>query len=503
MTLVFTLLTLQALLGAFDNLWHHEWEAKLPQRVSARRELALHAAREAIYGAVFLGLAWFEWHGAWAALLALMLVVEVGITLADFLEEDRTRKLPPFERVLHTLLAVGYGLFMASLAPILFGWSQSPTALVLVGHGLVSWLFSCFGVVVAIWAVRNAVAVRALRRQAANTTVKTAAHATLPSIPPTVLVTGATGFIGSTLVDELLRDGHRVIVLARDRMQAQARWGRAAWIVDSLDDIPTESHIDAVVNLAGAPVLGLPWTSGRRRDLLASRVNVTAAVVALMRRLRQRPAVMVSASAVGYYGAVDPSRYGQPLDETALPSPGQFQSELCVAIEHEARRAEALGVRVVRLRFGIVLGRSGGAFPALAFAARLGLGAILGDGRQPMPWIHLADAVGLIRFSLSHRQLSGVMNAVAPDLRTQADFTRASAAAFHRPAWLRMPAWPMRLALGEMSDLLLRGQPVVPKAALACGYRFVHADLNGACAALAGIDAPAADEHHPSLQRRA
>jgi uncharacterized protein (TIGR01777 family) len=259
------------------------------------------------------------------------------------------------------------------------------------------------------------------------------------------------------------------------------------WIVDSLDDIPTEAHIDAVVNLAGAPVLGLPWTSRRRRELLASRVNVTAGVVALMRRLRQRPMVLVSASAVGYYGAVHPSRYAEPLDESALPAPGQFQSELCVAIEHEARRAEALGVRVVRLRFGIVLGRTGGAYPGLSLAARLGLGAILGDGRQPMPWIHLADAVGLIRFSLDHRRLSGVLNAVAPDLRTQADFTRACASSFGRPAWLRMPAWPLRLALGEMSDLLLRGQPVVPKAALAGGYRFLHANLNEACESLARL----------------
>jgi len=503
MTLVFTLLALQALLGAFDNLWHHEWEAKLPQRVSARRELALHAARESIYGVVFLGLAWAEWRGAWAAVLALLLLVEVIITLADFLEEDETRRLPPFERVLHTLLAVGYGLFLASFAPVLLDWGRSPTDLVAVDHGLVSWLFSAFGIFVLAWAVRNALAVRELRRRAANAPARpVAGHASLPSVPPTVLVTGATGFIGNALVDDLLRDGHRVIVLTRDRLQAQGRWGRAVWIVDSLDDIPTEAHVDAVVNLAGAPVLGLPWTSRRRHELLASRTNVTAGVVALMRRLRQRPAVMVSASAVGYYGAVEPSRYAVPLDETALPSPGQFQSELCVAIEHEARRAEALGVRVVRLRFGIVLGRTGGAYPGLALAARMGLGAILGDGTQPMPWIHLADAVGLIRFSLARRQLCGVLNAVAPDLRTQADFTRACAASFGRPVWLRMPAWPMRWALGEMSDLLLRGQPVVPKAALACGYRFLHADLNEACASLAG-GKQTQRENCPSLQRRA
>ena len=126
MNTIFLLLSVQAFLGAFDNLWHHEWQAKLPQRPSARKELALHAVREAIYGAVFMGLAWARWQGAFAARLALLLTVELLVTLADFLEEDRTRQLPGFERVLHTVLTITYGLFLGVFAPILWTWWQQP-----------------------------------------------------------------------------------------------------------------------------------------------------------------------------------------------------------------------------------------------------------------------------------------------------------------------------------------------------------------------------------------
>jgi len=303
-------------------------------------------------------------------------------------------------------------------------------------------------------------------------------------IPAAVLVTGATGFVGRALVAQLRRDGVRVIALSRDLAQARATFGADVWVVDQLDAISAETRIDAVVNLAGARVLGMPWTAARRRALLASRVDVTAAVVDLMRRLAQPPRVLVSASAVGFYGA-SPDASFEALDESAAPRPGQFQSDLCAAIEHEARRAEALGVRVVRLRFGVVLGRGDGAYPMLALAARLGLGAILGSGRQPAPWIHLDDAVALIRFALAEGALVGPVNAVAPQTPTQAEFARALAASFGRRAWLRVPYAPMRLALGEMAELLLEGQNAVPTAALAAGYRFRQPTLAGAFAALA------------------
>jgi uncharacterized protein (TIGR01777 family) len=267
-------------------------------------------------------------------------------------------------------------------------------------------------------------------------------------------------------------------------------------VVDTLDAIPSETTIDAVVNLAGARVLGMPWTQARRRQLLASRVDTTVAVVRLIRRLQKAPRVLVSASAVGFYGA-SPNASMEPLEETAPPRPGEFQSDLCVAIEHEARRAEALGVRVVRMRFGVVLGHGGGAYPLQALSARLGLGAVLGSGRQPAPWIHLADAVGLVRFALAHNAMHGAVNAVAPGGVTQTGFAQALAASFGQRASLSMPAWPLRAVLGEMSTLLLDGQNVVPRAALAHGYVFAHPELGGALADLARAQAASGS---PALQ---
>ena len=494
MNAVFIILAAQALLGGFDNFWHHELHARLPQRASARHELALHAAREAIYGVVFVGLAWFEWHGALAVLLGALLVAELGITLADFLEEDRSRKLPPFERVLHTVLAVTYGLFLATLAPHLVAWAAAPFGLAWTPHGLVSWAFSACAAGVFAWSVRNGVAVHALGRQAQAGAAPVVVRRHDDRIRPAVLVTGATGFVGSALVEQLRRDGQRVIVLARDLVQARATFGGDVWVVDRLDAIPSETLIDAVVNLAGARVLGLPWTARRRGVLLGSRVAVTAAVVELMRRLQQRPRVLVSASAVGFYGAAPDASFA-PCDERSPARPGQFQSDLCAAIEHEARRAEALGVRVVRMRFGVVLGRGDGAYPMLALAARLGLGAVLGSGRQAAPWIHLDDAVALIRFALADASLAGPVNAVAPQTPTQAGFAQALAGSFGRRARLRMPALPMRLVLGEMAEILLEGQNAIPAAALAAGYRFRHPTLAEALAALAEHRAGVAGAH--------
>jgi uncharacterized protein (TIGR01777 family) len=299
-----------------------------------------------------------------------------------------------------------------------------------------------------------------------------------------VLVTGATGFVGRALVADLLRDGRRVIAWSRDARPAQALLGPAVWVVESLDAIPPETRIDAIVNLAGARVLGQPWTASRRRTLLDSRVGTTAALVALMRRLQQAPRVLASASAVGYYGASPAGAPFEPCDESSPPRPGQFQSDLCVAIEHEARRAEALGVRVVRLRFGLVFGHGGGAYPAMATAARLGLGAVLGRGTQPLPWIHLEDAVGLVRFALEDSRFEGAVNAVAPERIDQAAFTQALSQSFGSRARLRVPARVLRAMLGEMSELLLCGQNVQPSAALAAGYVFRHARLREALAAL-------------------
>lgn len=478
MNTLFILLSVQAVLGAFDNLWHHEWQAQLPQRHSARRELGLHTLREAIYGVIFIGLAWWLWQGAFAVLLAGLLAVEVVITLADFLEEDRSRTLPPFERVLHTVLTISYGLFLALMAPLLWRWVHAPTGLVPVDYGAWAPLLTLYGVGVLAWSLRDLIAWRRLGRVPAPAEAQPAALRRQPA----VLVTGATGFVGQAVVADLKRDGRRVIALSRDLRQARALFGPSVWVVDDLNAIPSETRIDAIVNLAGARVLGMPWTRARRHVLLHSRVAITQRLVGLMRRLEQRPRVLISASAVGYYGAVND---GSPCTEATGPKAGEFQSELCAAVEHEARRAEALGIRVVRLRFGVVLGRGGGAYPMQALVARLGLGARLGSGQQPTPWLHHDDAVGLIRFALAQPQLSGAVNAVAPDTPCQWDFARALADSLGRRVWLKAPAWPLRHLAGEMSTIVLDGQNAIPAAALSAGYCFRYPTLKGALADLA------------------
>ena len=474
-------LIIQALLGAFDNLWHHEWAARLPQQRGARRELALHAAREALYGALFLGLAWWAWQGVLALAVAAVLAVEVVITLADFLEEDRSRQLPPFERWLHTVLTVCYGVFLGLMTPTLLAWWQAPTGLAPAGRGVVSWVFTAFAIGVWAWSLRNALAVRRLGRDSAALAAGPA-PAPRPRFASAVLVTGATGFVGQALVARWRLQGRRLIVLTRDPRQARAQFGAEVMVIGSLDEIAPETRIEAIVHLAGARVLGRPWTRARRQALLQSRTHLTEQLHRLVLRLEQRPAAFIAASAVGYYGVPDPDA---TCDERSPAMRGVFQSELCAAVEHEAVRLEAAGLRVVRLRFGVVLGRDDGAYPMQALAARFGLGARLGHGRQPAPWIHLDDAVGLIDWALQRTDIRGPVNAVAPEACTQAGFVAALAASFGGKARLAVPALPLRWLAGEMSTLLLDGQKVIPRVALEAGYRFRFATLDEALGSLA------------------
>ena len=232
MTPVLILILVQAVLGATDNLVHHELEAALPSRPGARTELSLHAAREAIYAVLFAGLAWLEWRGLWAFALAALLLAEIAITLKDFLVEDATRRLPPFERALHAVLAIGYGAILALLAPTLLGWAVLPSALVSTGHGAISWILTLAALGVGAWSVRNWIAVAALANDGAPISTATAEG--------TVLVTGATGFIGRRLTAALLAQQRRVIVLTRDRLAARAQFGPAPLIVESLDELPDE-----------------------------------------------------------------------------------------------------------------------------------------------------------------------------------------------------------------------------------------------------------------------
>ncbi|HEY1426131.1 MAG TPA: TIGR01777 family oxidoreductase [Caulobacteraceae bacterium] len=469
MTPVLILILAQAVLGATDNLVHHELQAALPSKPGARTELALHASREAIYAVLFAGLAWLEWRGLWALALAALLAAEIVITLKDFLVEDATRRLPPFERVLHAILAIGYGAILALLAPVLIGWGALPTGFALAGHGLISWIMTLAAVGVGAWSVRNWIAVASLAHDGAP--ISTAAA------EGTVLVTGATGFIGRRLTAALIAQQRRVIVLTRDRLAARAQFGPAPLIVERLDELPSELEVDAIVNLAGASVAGGLWTPARRRLLKASRIETTRALARFAGRLRRPPRVLVNGSAVGFYGDAGQA----PLEEGEAAGPG-FMAELCAAWEAETVRLAALGMRVCVLRFGLVLDWTGGILPMLALPARLGLAARIGDGRQWAPWIHRDDAVRMILAAIDDSAWRGPVNAVAPELVTQGEMTRRLAAHFRRPQWLAAPARPLRLALGELSDLFLASQRAIPHAALDLGFVFTRPTLERALA---------------------
>jgi uncharacterized protein (TIGR01777 family) len=445
MNTIFALLTLHAILGGIDNFWHHEVTERLPSRRSASGELSLHSVREFIYGLIFLALALCQPHGACTWFLAGLLVMEIIVTLADFIIEDRTRKVPPAERVLHAVLALGFGAFLAMLAPVLRDWMGRPTALVGTTHAFTV-LFAVFSAGLFAWSLRNAFA--ALRLKRPPEWVRNPLQPGCSDRARTVLVTGATGFIGGHFVRRMVARGDQVLVLTRRPEYALERFGPHVRIVSRLDELPETTRIHAIVNLAGASILGRPWTRMRRRELIASRVDTTRALLTMMDRLVAPVPVLISASAIGYYGA----QHDELLDEGS-PAGDEFQSHLCREWEDVANAASSTGVRVVRLRFGMVLGRDGGAFPHLLLPARLGLAAILGAGRQWISWIHIEDLVRLIEFALDTPRASGVINAVAPRPATQRQFQRILTSVLRRPLFLRVPGAWVRAVLGEMATL--------------------------------------------------
>jgi len=294
--------------------------------------------------------------------------------------------------------------------------------------------------------------------------------------PRGVLITGASGFIGGHVARDCTARDIGVFGLTRDAARAGRRLGAAARLVERPGDITADATIDAIVNLAGTPVIGPPWTTRRRQVLIDSRVRTTEAVLEWCRTRASRPRVLISASAIGFYGTADDAW----LDESSPPHPAEFQSQLCMACEAAANRASDLGIRVVNLRFGLVLGADGGILPRLALPAKLGFAAVIGDGRQWLSWIHIDDLLRIIDLAIEAEDLDGAINAVAPAPVRQREFQQALAGKLHRPLWLRTPAALLRAGLGEMAELLTKGQRVAPRRLAARGFEFRHATLDSA-----------------------
>lgn len=296
-----------------------------------------------------------------------------------------------------------------------------------------------------------------------------------------VLVTGATGFIGQSLVRALLADGLRVILLTRRPRHAACLFDGQALCIADMWELPPTQRVDAVINLAGARILGWRWTGARRAALRHSRVDLTRTLVEWIAAADHKPQLLFSASAVGYYG-VQARDDGRALTEDSPPQP-IFMSELCKDWEEAAQAAAAHDVTVVRMRFGLVLGH-GGALPMLLLPVRLGLGGRLGSGRQSYSWIHLQDLLRAIAFLWRRFEqgevVAGAYNFTAPEVVSQLQFNRTATALLHRPCVMPMPAWPVRLGLGEQADLLLEGQRVVPAHLQRAGFEFTFPTLEAA-----------------------
>ncbi|WP_271270583.1 TIGR01777 family oxidoreductase [Aliamphritea hakodatensis] len=294
-----------------------------------------------------------------------------------------------------------------------------------------------------------------------------------------ILMSGGTGFIGQALVPVLLAEGHSLTLWVRSEAKLRRLYGDSVSGVASLDLLGDDVHIDAVINLAGEGIADARWSESRKQLLLNSRLGVTDALVALIERLQNKPAVLLSGSAIGYYGSQPSDRV---LTEDAEPH-DEFAHELCRRWEESALRAEASGVRVCLLRTGIVLG-NGGALAKMLPPFRFGLGGRIASGEQAMSWIHLQDELAIIVFLLKHPECSGAYNLTAPGAVSNAEFTAELGRALHRPAILPLPALVPGLMLGEGAVLLLKGQRVYPKRIEDAGYRFSYPELPAALEAV-------------------
>ena len=298
-----------------------------------------------------------------------------------------------------------------------------------------------------------------------------------------IVVTGATGLVGTALVAALAREGHTVCRLVRSGSKST---GGTVGTFDVPWDPETGSlggaavGAEAAVNLGGASIVGGRWTNTRKKLLRTSRVDATRALVAALGKMNAKPGVLVSASAVGFYG----NRGDETLTEESAPG-NTFLANLAKDWETEALRAEEFGTRVVLARFGIILAAEGGALPEMMLPFKFGVGGRIGDGKQWMSWVTLEDVVAILRLALIKSDLRGPINVVAPEPARNADFVKELAKAMHRPAMFPAPAFALRLAIGEMADaLLLSSQRSVPQKLTRAGYSFASRSLTDALEAI-------------------
>ena len=291
-------------------------------------------------------------------------------------------------------------------------------------------------------------------------------------------MTGGTGFVGSALLEALIKRGDQSVVLTRSskKSQTDSKVRYVSWNPEDERSIAKEiDGADAVINLAGEPIIGKRWTQRQKQKILTSRVRATQVIAHSVKQAARKPKVLINASAIGYYG----SRENEILTEESGAGSG-FLTDVCKAWEAHAVRVEDFNVRVVRMRTGIVLDPSGGALKLMLVPFRMGAGGWLGDGNQWMSWISREDLVRLIVFCLDHPEARGVINAVSPQPVTNKAFSLVLAQTLKRPCFAPVPAFILKLILGEMSEVLLGSQRVNPKKALELKFSFNHSEIRNA-----------------------
>lgn len=290
-----------------------------------------------------------------------------------------------------------------------------------------------------------------------------------------ILITGASGFIGQYLV-RLLRAEHDLLLVSRQPELTARQLAVDNSKVIQLEQLNSLNNVDAIINLAGESLATKRWSIEQNRRISESRWVITAELLEKLKQSTPAPRVWINASAIGFYGA-----HGtEPLDESYIPSHGDFPYRVCAHWEELAQQASDYHCRVCIMRIGLVLGRQGGALAKMLPAYWLGLGGPLGSGKQMVSWITRADLADAIRFLLEHPECQGVYNATSPHPVNNETFSATLAAVLHRPHFLRTPGWLLKILLGEMAGLLLTGQNVQPKRLLEAGFQFRYPELSEA-----------------------
>lgn len=290
-----------------------------------------------------------------------------------------------------------------------------------------------------------------------------------------ILITGGTGFIGHALVQQLTQQGHAVTVLSRNPDKVAAICGPGVAALGDLKQLKAEDAYQVIINLAGEPIFDARWTEARKKRIRDSRINLTGQLIDGIERMVVKPDLLISGSAIGYYG----DQGDTVLTEQSAPNP-DFSHRLCADWEQAAQKAEQLGVRVCLIRTGLVIAAGGGLLKRLLLPFRLGLGGRLGSGRQWMSWIHREDWIAIAQTMITDTSMQGAYNATAPHPVSNLEFTQTLARCLNRPALLPVPAGLLKVLLGEMSELVLGSQRVMPERLLAQGFGFQYPDLASA-----------------------